>query len=198
MNTEIEAKFLNTDHAQIRDRLKAIGAVCEAPMRLMRRSIIDFSDRRLQVGSPNAYVRVRDQGNKITLTYKRFNSLSIDGAQEIEVEVSSFEDTIAIFTAVGLQEVSFQESRRETWSVDGSEVVLDEWPWLNPYIEIEGETESVVKSVAEKLGFMWKDATFGDVMVAYRSQYPHLWPNQTVGNIREVRFGAALPEFLAR
>lgn len=195
MKTEVEAKFLNTDHFEVRDRLKAIGAVCDAPMRLMRRAIVDFSDGRLQTGNPNSFVRIRDEGDKVTLTYKRFNTFSIDGAQEIEVEVSSFEDTIAIFTAIGLHVASFQESKRETWSVGRCEVVLDEWPWLSPYIEIEADTEDVVKSVAEQLGFAWKDAVFGDVMTAYREQYPHLSPDQTIGNMPEVRFGAPPPEF---
>ncbi len=70
-------------------------------MRLMRRAIIDYGDRRLQVGTPNSYIRVRDEGDKVTLTYKQFASLSIDGAKEVEVVTSSFEDTIKIFTQVG-------------------------------------------------------------------------------------------------
>jgi adenylate cyclase class 2 len=198
MNTEIEAKFLHVDHEEIRSRLTAAGFTCVTPMRLMRRAIIDYVDRRLQTGIPNSYVRVRDEGDRVTLTYKRFASLSIDGAQEVEVATTSFEDTIKIFTSIGLEVVSLQESKRETWRNETCEVVLDEWPWLDPYIEIEGPTELAVREVSKQLGLDWSEAKFGDVMVAYRDQYPYLDDSQTVGKVKEVLFGTPLPELLAK
>lgn len=196
MNTEIEVKFLHINHEEIRNRLTSIGFECVAPMRLMRRAIIDYTDRRLQVGTPNSYIRVRDEGDKVTLTYKQFASLSIDGAKEVEVVTSSFEDTIRIFTQVGLEVASLQESKRETWKNETCEVVLDEWPWLDPYIEIEAATEIGVREVASKLGLDWSVAKFGDVMVAYRDQYPYLDETQTVGKVPEVLFDAPLPDLL--
>jgi|AntRauTorckE6833_2_1112554.scaffolds.fasta_scaffold34374_3 adenylate cyclase class 2 len=196
MNTEIEAKFLNINHESLRHRLTKLGAVCESPMRLMRRAIIDFDDRRLQTGTPNSYIRVRDEGDKITLTYKQFAALSVDGAQEVEVVVSSFEDTIKVFTSAGLVLLSFQESKRETWKYNDCEIVLDEWPWLEPYIEIEGGSESGLKTLAVELELDWSDAVFGDVMVAYREQYPYLDESQTVGKLAEVRFDTPLPDLL--
>jgi len=196
MNTEIEVKFLHINYEEIRNRLKGIGFECVTPMRLMRRAIIDYADRRLQVGMPNSYIRVRDEGDKVTLTYKQFAELSIDGAKEIEIVTSSFEDTVKIFTQVGLEVVSLQESKRETWKSGACEVVLDEWPWLDPYIEIEATTESEVKDVAQRLGLNWILAKFGDVMVAYRDQYPYLNEAQTVGKVPEVLFDAPLPDLL--
>ncbi len=196
MNTEIEAKFLHINHDEIRNKLKGAGFVCTTPIRLMRRAIIDYSDRRLQTGNSNSYVRVRDEGNKVTLTYKQFASLSIDGAKEVEVITSSFEDTVKIFTQIGLEVVSLQESKRETWQTETCEVVLDEWPWLDPYIEIEAATESEVRNVAGKLSLDWSQAKFGDVMVAYRDQYPYLNETQTVGKVSEVIFNTELPDLL--
>lgn len=73
---------------------------------------------------------------------------------------------------------------------------MDEWPWLSPYIEIEAGTKKLVADVAEKLGFDMKDAVSGDVMVAYRAQYPHLGLHDTVASLAEVRFEDALPEML--
>lgn len=195
MKTEIEVKFLNVDFDNIRGRLKAVGAVCEQPMRLMKRAIIDTPD--LKMRENGGYVRVRDEGHKVTLTYKQFDKsqdLHIASAKEIEVEVSEFDATVDIMLATGLAIRSLQESKRETWKVGNVEVVLDEWPWLDSYIEIEAEDEELVKQVADSLGFDWSDAVFGDVMVAYRAQYPHLGPNQTVGRIKEVKFGDPLPE----
>ncbi len=47
--------------------------------------------------------------------------------------------------------------------------------------------------VAERLGFEWQEAVFGDVMAAYRAQYPNLKQTDTVGNIQNVRFSDPLP-----
>lgn len=196
MDTEIEVKFLHINHEEIRGRLIDAGFVCSTPMRLMRRAIIDFSDRRLQTGTPNSYIRVRDEGDKVTLTYKQFMTQSIDGAKEIEVVTSSFEDTVKVFTSIGLEVASLQESKRETWQNGTSEVVLDEWPWLDPYIEIEAATEREVREIALRLSLDWSEAKFGDVMVAYRDQYPCLKETQTVGKVPEVLFDTPLPDLL--
>ncbi len=92
---------------------------------------------------------------------------------------------------------SLQESKRETWELFGAEVVLDIWPWLNPYIEIEGKSENQLKEITKLLGFNWEDAVFGDVMSAYRSQHPHLKTQDTVGNIAVVKLNDPLPELLS-
>jgi adenylate cyclase class 2 len=192
MNTEIEAKFVNVDHDIIRQRLTAIGATLQTPMRVMRRVTIDSPE---MLGK-NSFVRVRDQGDKVTLTYKQFDTLSVDGAKEIEVDVSEFQATIDLLAAAGLPHKSFQESKRETWNLGSTEIVLDLWPWLNPYIEIEGQSEQDVRDAAAKLDLGWNDVVFGDVMAAYKIQYPHLNLLDTVGNIPIVKFGDPLPELL--
>lgn len=76
--------------------------------------------------------------------------------------------------------------------------MLDEWPWLKPYIEIEGPSEEAIRDVATELGFNYAQAKFGDVMVAYRAQYPHLAETDTVGNLPEVKFGAPLPDLFKK
>ena len=198
MKTEIEVKFLKQDHQKIRDLLTKLGAECVEPMRLMKRAIVDFPDRRLQTGENGSFIRVRDEGDKVTLTYKQFNSLSVDGAKEIETQVDSFDDAVHIFTSIGLEVVSLQESKRETWKYKEFEIVLDEWPWLEPYIEIEAGSEEALKTFSNLLGLNWSDAVFGDVMVAYYAQYPQLTEKDTVGTLKEVRFHAPFPESWVR
>lgn len=192
MNTEYEAKFVNVDHDEIRKKLRELDAELEQPMRLMKRAIVETEELRAK----HAFIRVRDEGDKVTLTYKQFKDLSVDGAKEHELEVSDFQATVDLLGAAGLPYHSLQESKRETWSLDDAEIVLDKWPWLNPYIEIEGASEANVKKIAGKLGLEWSDAVFGDVMAAYRMQYPHLTEKDTVGDIPEVTFDDPLPGLL--
>ena len=193
MKTEIEVKFVDVDLDDMRSRLTELGAVCEQPMRLMRRVAIDSDFMRT---GKDSFLRVRDEGDKVTMTYKQFDELSLHGAKEIEVTVSSFDDTVAILANAGLPSHTYQETKRETWKLGGVEIMLDEWPWLNPYIEIEADSEDAVRATASDLSFDWDDAVFGDVMAAYRVQYPHLTEKDTVANIAEVKFELPLPQLL--
>lgn len=192
MKTEYEAKFVNINTSEIRQKLRSLGGSCEKPERLMRRVTIDSPKMKQNKG----YLRVRDEGDRVTMTYKQFNKSSVDGAKEYEVNVDNFEETIAILEAAGLPYTSFQESKRETWRLGDAEIVIDEWPWLAPYIEIEADNECIVRETAEALGFSWDDAIFGDVMAAYRAQYPHLAPFDTVASMRNVTFDSPLPDML--
>lgn len=192
MKNEIEAKFVNINIDDIRSRLTELGAILIQPMRDMQRVTIDTPELKKK----DAFVRIRNEGDKTTITYKQFNSLSIDGVKEVEITVDDFDTAVTLFKEAGLAYGSLQESRRETWKLDEVEIVIDEWPWLSPYIEIEAPSEDLVISTSEKLGFNWVDAIFGDVMAAYRVQYPHLGLNDTVGNLPEVRFGDPIPNLL--
>lgn len=192
MNDEIEAKFTSIDVEDIRRKLHDLGAEMIQPMRDFKRVTIDTPEMKQK----GAFVRIRDEGDKTTLTYKQFDSLALTGAKEIEVTVSDFDATVALFEQAGLPYKSLQESRRETWKLNTVEVVIDEWPWLKPYIEIEGPDESSVTAAAKELNFDWNTAVFGDVMAAYRVQYPHLSLSDTIGNLANVRFDDPLPDLL--
>lgn len=192
MNTEIEVKFLHIDHDEMRAKLASIGAVCEKPMRTMRRVTFDSAEMKAR----NGWVRVRDEGDKVTLTYKQTDSFAIDGTKELETTVGDFDTTIAILQEAGVAKGSFQESKRESWELGDVQIELDEWPWLDPYIEIEAPTQELIHDVAAKLGLDMSQALSGDVMVAYREQYPHLGVHDTVGNQAEVKFGTPPPDML--
>lgn len=192
MKTEIEVKFCDIDLDATREILARAGAVCEQPMRLMRRIIIETET----LAQRHGFVRVRDEGDRTTLTYKQFDEASLTGAKEIEVTVSDFDATVALLEQVDLVHKSFQESRRETWKLGDVEVVIDEWPHLNVYIEIEGASEEGVKRAAEKLGFDWDDAVFGSVTEVYQHQYPNGNARELV-NMPRIAFDEPLPAVIS-
>jgi adenylate cyclase class 2 len=194
MQSEIEAKFLRVSHNQIRNKLKQLGATCKQPMYLMKRKTFDYPDLRFQSHDHSRRLRVRDEGDKIMVNFKTKNNSKY--AKEIETTVGSFDTMCELFEAIGLRAYSFQESKRETWHYKDVEVVLDEWPWLDPYIEIEGPNEAAIKDVSIELGFNWKDAKFGSVDTAYIHQYPGMTRAESIGDLSEVRFNLPLPAFL--
>ena len=192
---EIEAKFLAVDHDKVRGALKKAGATLIAPMRMMRRVVFDIPNMPPEL---DAHMRVRDEGDRVTMTYKCYDeALSIDGTQEIETTVGDFDTAIALLEAGGLKAKSFQESKRETWKLGHCEVVLDEWPWIKPYIEIEGPTASDVQKVALELGFAWSDSVTGPVTVAYRAEYD-IPRKVEVGVNPRIAFDEPVPDWLQK
>ena len=146
----------------------------------------------------HAYLRVRDEGYRVAMTYKQFDEMSLTGAKEIEFSVSDYDAAVALIKTIGLEARSVQETRREIWKLGETEIVIDEWPWIDPFIEVEAPSEALVKGAAEKLGLDWANAAFGDIMTAYRAEYPHLGhePKDMVYNLPQVRLGDPLPDML--
>lgn len=170
MQTEIEAKFLQVDHDEIREKLKALGATLEQPMRLMRRRNYDFPGRTLEK-EKTGWVRVRDEGDKCTLAYKQLNDRTLHGTKEISVTVSSFEDTCLLLEQIGLEAQSYQETKRESWVLGDTQVEIDEWPWIKPFIEVEAPSEKELNAIVAKLGLDMQDAVHGSVEIAYQAEY---------------------------
>jgi adenylate cyclase class 2 len=191
MQTEFEAKFLGIEKEILRNKLQEADALLLYPEVLMQRVCLDFPDKSLRAKS--AWVRLRREFDKITLTYKVSPERTIDGTKEIEVEVSDFDQTRNFLKAIGMVEKSFQETKREEWILDGVHIMIDEWPWIPPFIEIEGESTDAVQRIASKLGFDWKDAKFGSVEIAYQEVYDVTVDE--VNNWKEIKF-IDVPEWL--
>lgn len=183
MQAEIEAKFLRVDHDALRARLDELGAVCVQPMRLMRRKVYDFPDRRLH--AKRAWVRIRDEGDKITTSFKHSQDSTVTGTGEICVTIDNFDRMDAFYRELGLEVVSYQETKRESWRLGQAEIELDEWPWVQPFIEFETPDEAALKQLAGDLGLSWDDALHGGVSPVYMAEYEvgendvNSWPEIT-------------------
>lgn len=169
MASEYEAKFLRVDPEDIRLRLKETGATLIHPERLMKRKTFDFLE--LSLRAKGAWVRVRDEGDKVTMSYKRITKETMDGMSEVMVKVEDFEHGCDFLRMLGMVETSFQENRRETWMLQGCEVVIDWWPWILPLVEIEGGSEQEIHLVSDLLGFDWSRKVHGGIEPAYQDMY---------------------------
>jgi len=168
MQIEYEATFPNVNKSAVRRRLKGAGA------KLLRK---EFLQKRIPFDLPkgnfdlNKFVRVRDEGDKVTLTYKHFEGKKIEDQKEINLEISNFNDAIEILELIGCRKISYQETKREIWKLNGVEIMIDTWPFLEPLVEIEGKSEKAVKKVSEKLGFDYRKAIFSSVTKIYEMKY---------------------------
>lgn len=192
MKPEIEAKFLRIDHDAIRARLQELGAVCVHKNRLMKRKNYDFDDRRLEK-TKNGWARLRDEGDKVTLSYKQLNDRTLTGTHEVCVTVDNFDAANAFLEELGLTHQVYQESKRESWRLDDVEIELDEWPWVAAFVEIEAATEQAVHDIAAKLGLDMATAVHGSVEIVYAAEYDVT--DQDIYNCTNIAFGD-VPEWL--
>lgn len=179
METEIEAKFLNINKTRLRKLLQNIGAECIKPERLMRRTVYELPE-------PGSYMRVRDEGDKITMSVKHLEERTLEGMQEICLTVDNYRNAVNFLIAAGHQPKAIQETLRESWVYKGVEIDIDTWPWVPTFIEIEGKSSEAVAEVAEALGFNMQDAKYGSVEIVYQQIY-NVTENE-VNNWPEIKF----------
>lgn len=168
MKTEYEATFWPIEPEAIRAMLQSIGAERVYPMRLMRRVTFNLA---APIASPDRWARVRDEGDRITMSVKDVSGDAIENQREAEVIINDFEQGLALLRALGCTEKAYQETRRELWMLDGIEITIDEWPFLEPLLEIEGESEAAARSITEKLGLDWQTARFCAITPLYAEKY---------------------------
>ena len=146
-NKEVELRVFDIDEAErkrIQRKLTDLGAVALGEF-TFRRAVMD-----VHPASPNRWIRVRSDGSTTTLAVKERSGSAADG--EHEVVVSDFDETLKILKAVGdFTPRSIQENRRESYDLEGNEVVLDTWPIIGHVVEIEGFDEESVRRTADRL-----------------------------------------------
>lgn len=192
MQTEIEAAVLAADHDELRSKLEQAGATLVQPRRLMRRANYDFLDGRLQ--KIGGWVRVRNEGDKITMTYKQLNARTVEGMKEANLVINDMDQADAFLRALGLEQKSYQETRRESWRLGNAEVELDEWPWIAPFIEIEAPSEESLKDAFGQLHLNWQQAVFGSVEAAYQAEYDV--SEELIDALPRITFDMPVPEAL--
>lgn len=169
MKTEYEATFTNINKDEIHRKLEASGAKLLRPEFLQKRCTFELPSGH---EIANGWLRVRDEQDKITMSLKVVKENgTIEQQQEIEIKVDKFQDACDLLEKIGCEKKAYQETKRELWELDNVEITIDEWPFLEPFVEIEGASEEEVKAVAEKLDFNYTEAYFGSVTGLYAAKY---------------------------
>lgn len=191
MDIEIEAKWLSVDHDALREKLQACGAELVRPERLMCRKVYDFDDMRLQ--KVGGWVRVRNEGDTTTMSYKQISDRTVHGTKEVTVGVDDFDSTCQFLESIGMVTKSYQETKRESWVLGDAEIELDTWPWIDSFVEIEAKNEDSLKRVAGLLALDLADALHGSVEPAYQAEYDVT--EEEVNSWKEITF-SEVPDWL--
>lgn len=166
MSLEIEQRYFTFDYADVVARLGRLG---------IRKGTYLFRVATFYPKDGFDYMRVRDEGYRITMTIKK------DGEPydtEWETTVGSYDITVQMCKLMGMRTKYIVEKIREIWDVDrDSEVIFDWYPGLPPIIEIESTTETAMKALQMKLGLHDEKQTGASAiyerLYGITSQRPH-------------------------
>ena len=99
MEIEFEAKFLDINRNELVNKMKALGAKLSQPNTIYKRCMYGLCDVK------RGYVRVRDEGNKTTLTAKIYKDSQFPQEYELDIK-NDFENGKAFLNALNLTEKS--------------------------------------------------------------------------------------------
>ncbi|NJL97018.1 CYTH domain-containing protein [Candidatus Gracilibacteria bacterium] len=164
MTTEYEIKFLQYPDNVIQT-IQELGGTQIFPKTLFKRVMFDTEEMKTK----RAWLRLRDEGKKITCTYKQVVADgTIEGVKEIEVVVDNFDEQKELLEQVGLRSRNYQENYREEWELNGVKIDMDTWPIVGTYIEVEGNSEEEVRKVCSMLDLPYEDGIFDTTDVIYK------------------------------
>lgn len=160
---EIEVKFLNIDAPEIERKLAALGAK-KVFDRVFQSRTYDYPDLRLHRDA--VWIRIRDEGDKVTLAYKKRlgaktwakgdnkheGQMNDDGMEEVELVVSDLETMAHFFYRIGLKQKFREEKQRIRYVLDNIEFDIDYIPLVPPYLEIEAKSWEEIDKAISLLG----------------------------------------------
>ena len=155
MNIEYECRILEINKEEFIKKLELLEAIKKGEY-FQKRYTYDFNPK-----IENKWIRLRTNGNKN----------EIGGTNEIEIEVSDFENTNNILKELGYVARNYQENKRIKYLLDDVNIDIDSWPLIPTYAEIEGKSEEEVKKIIAKLEIDSSKITTMDVTSIYMEIY---------------------------
>ncbi|HEX2995957.1 MAG TPA: class IV adenylate cyclase [Anaerolineales bacterium] len=166
---ETEAKFYIQDLKKVEARLRDLGAQLIQPRTLETNVRFDLPDASLR--SEGRVLRLR-QDTAARLTYKGASKKEggILSREEIEFVVDDFEKARRFLEALGYQKLAYYEKYRTTYELTETFIMLDELPY-GSFLEIEGEDDRSIHSMAEQLNLNWKTAVATSYIALFERVY---------------------------
>lgn len=112
MQIEYEGRILNINPEQLKKKIKLLGGYIKSPLTLYRRTVFNLGDIK------RGFVRVRDEGEKITMTSKIYKKDNLNFPEEHELTINNtFEQGQEFLRSLNLKEKAYHETIREKWTI---------------------------------------------------------------------------------
>jgi adenylate cyclase class IV len=148
MPKEYEYRFNNYNKKDIITKLRELGAKYFGTFKFR---VIVFTDQ----NNSEKYIRVRDEGHRITMTIK--NNLTDKFPIENEIIINDFDEGINILLQLNCKKKYYYEKYREIWNYKNSEIIFDMNPGIPELMEVESSTKKELDDLCKKLDLSIKN-----------------------------------------
>ena len=142
MPKEYEYRFNNYNKKEIITKLKELGAKYFGTYKFR---VIVFIDQ----NNSEKYIRVRDEGHRVTMTIK--NNLTDKFPVENEIIINDFDEGINILLQLKCKKKYYYEKYREIWNYKNSEIIFDMNPGIPELMEVESISKKELDIICKKL-----------------------------------------------
>ncbi len=156
---EIEVKVLEVDRKSVEAKLRKLGAkkVFDDDIEAI---FFDFKDGSIR--NAKNTLRLRREGKKVKIAFKKFlPHEKVKVREEVEVEVSDFDEMKRILGFLGLMPKLSMKKHRISYKVDGVLFEFDKYfrkyDYVPEFMEIEAKDAKTIYKYAEKIGFRRED-----------------------------------------
>jgi adenylate cyclase class 2 len=129
VDIEYEATFESVNKPQLRLKLASTGAKLLKSEFLQKRTVFKLPK---SVEVSGGWARVRDEGDKITVSVKAVTGTKITDQKEVCIVVDSYHRAEQFLQVSGFMKKAYQETFRELWILNGDEMTIDTWTYLDP------------------------------------------------------------------
>ena len=106
--------------------------------------------------NPNKWIRLRKSNDEVELTVKHIyekNDSKFQKVQEYEIKVSDLKEANELLESIGVVKRNYQEKIRYSFEYKNAQIEIDQWPLLEPYMEIECDDETLIQKLISELKF---------------------------------------------
>lgn len=151
---ELEVKFLISDLPRLEKKLVEAGATLLHPR--THEFNLRFDSPTGALGQAASMLRLRrDSASHMTFKGPSMTLGGVLARQEIEFEVSNFNEAQKLIEALGFRSKFMYEKYRTTYGLNGVKITLDEMPYGH-FIEIEGREPQPIHAAADLLKLDWE------------------------------------------
>lgn len=94
------------------------------------------------------YIRVRDEGHRITMTYK-YKDTNAKFENESEITIDNFDTAVEMLLGIGCKKKYYYEKIRDIWTLKNTEIVFDSNPGIDDRMEIEAKTKKELNDMVK-------------------------------------------------
>jgi adenylate cyclase, class 2 len=161
MAREIELRIIDINKKEAAKRLKSLGAKHVAFRNFKRLEV-----RLINTPKLKRWLRLRSDGKTTRFTMKENRAGKHENVHEYELSVDDFKTMGLIIQEVfSKNKKAYVESERDEYVLEGTEVTLNKWPKIPPFMEIEGRSKEKINDVYKKLKI--KGKPIGNVWDVY-------------------------------